>query len=403
MRSKWLSLALGAIVAAGLATGCGSSDDSGGGSRGGGSGGGETAEKGSIKVGGLFTLTPQAFGNDAVKMAKAVFDEQNAAGGVNGRKIEFLNGDDTANPTQAAQLARKFVGDGAVGMVGSVSFVDCGTNHGYYEKEGVASLSAIGADPFCFTTPNIAPVNIGPFTSITADLYYATKFLKAKSVCIFLAPTPGSKDSQIAAVERWTKITGQKPTVMDASLPLTESNFTPYLLRAKSAGCDSIFRNGSDTTGLSILKAAKNQGMQDVNFLFDASSYTAQLAKSASPLGMKVFLASEFEPYTETEGANADWIALSEKNKINQTAFTQGAYVSAKWMIEVLKSVKGEVTKESVLAALKAGTEYNNPMVGSPLKMGPGDAHAPNQAIKMVSIKDGTWNVENKEFFTLPE
>ena len=32
-----------------------------------------------------------------------------------------------------------------------------------------------------------------------------------------------------------------------------------------------------------------------------------------------------------------------------------------------------------------------------------GNAHAPNQAIKMVSIKNGNWEVENKEFFTLPQ
>lgn len=398
MYKKVLGLVLGALLTAGLATGCGSSSDNSGG--GGGGGGGS---KGSIKVGGLFTLTPQAFGNDAVKMARQVFDDQNAAGGIGGRKIEYLTGDDTANPTQAAQLARKFVGQGAVAMVGTVSFVDCGTNHGYYEKQGIASIVGIGADPFCFTTPNVVPVNIGPFTSVTADLYYATKFLNDKKICIFLAPTPGSKDAQDAAVDRWTKLTGQKPVVMDDSLPLTESNFTPYLLRAKNAGCDAIFRNGSDTTGLSILKAARNQGMQDVDFLFDASSYTAQLAKSASPLGMRVYLASEFEPYTETQGANADWIATAERGRINETAFTQGAYVSAKWLIEVMRSIKGDITRQSVLAAMKAGKPYNNPMVGSPLVMGDAKAHAPNQAIKMVSIKNGNWEVENKEFFTLPQ
>ena len=164
---------------------------------------------------------------------------------------------------------------------------------------------------------------------------------------------------------------------MDDSLPLTESNFTPYLLRAKNAGCDAIFRNGSDTTGLSILKAARNQGMQDVDFLFDASSYTAQLAKSASPLGMRVYLASEFEPYTETQGANADWIATAERGRINETAFTQGAYVSAKWLIEVLRSIKGDITRQTVLAAMKAGKPYNNPMVGSPLVMGGGQRARP--------------------------
>ena len=59
MYKKVLGLALGALLTAGLATGCGSSSDNLGG--GGGGGGGS---KGSIKIGGLFTLTPQAFGNE---------------------------------------------------------------------------------------------------------------------------------------------------------------------------------------------------------------------------------------------------------------------------------------------------------------------------------------------------
>ncbi|GAA2048604.1 ABC transporter substrate-binding protein [Catenulispora yoronensis] len=381
-------LALALTAAVGLA-GC-SSDSKGG------------SSSGAIKIGGLFTLTPQAFGNDAQKMVQAVFDRANAQGGVNGHKIEYTSGDDAASPTTAAALVRKYVGDGAVAMVGSVSFVDCGTNHAYYQQQKIMAISAIGADPFCYSSPNIAPVNIGPFTSVTADLYYATKYLNAKKVCIFMAPTPGTKDAQAAAVDRWTKATGVTPTVFDSNVPLTETNFTPYLLRAKDAGCDSIFRNGSDTTGLSILKAAANQGMQNVNFLFDASSYTAQLASSASSLNMKVYLASEFEPYTSTSDANADWRSLAQANKINETAFTQGAYVSAEWILQVLKDIKGPITRDTVTAALKAGTPYNIPMVGSPLVFGPADAHAPNQAIKMVTIKDGTWQTLNPDFFQLP-
>ncbi|WP_051580064.1 ABC transporter substrate-binding protein [Pseudonocardia acaciae] len=378
-----------ALVAALLLAACGS----------GGSGG----DTGPIRLGGLFTLSPQPFGNDAQKMIQTVFDEVNARGGINGRTIEYLSGDDTGSPTEAARLARDYVDKDVVAMVGSTSFVDCGTNHGYYQQQELLSVVAIGADPFCFTSPNITPVNIGPFTSITADLYYASKFLNDKKICIFLAATPGSKQAQLEAVKQWTAITGQQPALMDDSLPLTEANFTPYLLRAKDAGCDALFRNGADTVGLSVLKAAQNQGMQNVDFLFDASSYSAELAQASSPLGMKVYLASEFEPYTAQSSANAGWRAAAERGKVKQTAFTQGAYVAADWIIAVLKSIQGPITRESVTKALRAGTPYSIPMVGSPLVFGPGKSHAPNQAIKMVKVKDGSWETLNSDFFTLPK
>jgi branched-chain amino acid transport system substrate-binding protein len=364
-------------------------------------GNGSGGSSDTIKLGGLFTLSPQPFGNDAQKMVKAVFDEANAAGGINGKKIRYMSADDTANPTKAAQVAREFVGDGAVGMVGSVSFVDCGTNHSFYEQNDILSITGIGADPFCFTTPNIAPVNIGPFTSITADLYYASQVLKDRKICVFMAATPGTKQAQAAAVQRWTRLTGNRPVVFDAGLPLTVTDFTPYLLRAKSAGCDAVFRNGADVVGNSVLKIAKNQGMQGVDFLFDASSYTAQLARAASPLGMKVYLASEFEPFTANSPANADWRKLAQQRRINQTAFAQGAYVAAKWMIEVLKSIKGPVTRAAVTKALRAGGAFHQDMAGSPLVFGTAKAHAPNQAFKIVTIKNGTWQTETQDFITL--
>ncbi|MDQ2837649.1 MAG: ABC transporter substrate-binding protein [Actinomycetota bacterium] len=361
-----------------------------------------SAPTGSIKLGGIYTNTPFAFGADAQKIAQEVFNETNAAGGIQGRKIDFMSGDDGEQPTTAAQLARKYVGAGAVAMVGSASFIDCGTNAGYYKKQNIFSIEAIGADPFCFNSPNIAPVNLGPFSSITADLYYASKFLNSKKICLFQPATPGTSAAVAAAVQRWTTITGQKLLIDDHNLPQNQTDLSPELLRAKTAGCDAFFYGGGDAVAASILKNAKNQGMQDVNFLFVAVAYTTQLAKTAGGLGMNVYLASEFNPFTLTDDANAAWRQTATKAGANQTSFAQGGYVAASWLVSVLKSIKGPITRASVSAALAAGGTYQSPMVGSPLTFGTGNAHAPNQAVKMVSLKNGSWQVVNNQYFTLP-
>jgi branched-chain amino acid transport system substrate-binding protein len=365
-------------------------------------GGGQGGGSEPIKLGGIFTLTPQAFGNDTQKMVQTVFNQVNAAGGIGGRQIQYLSGDDAGNPSKAAELAREFAGqDGVVAMVGSASFVDCGTNNGYYQQQGVLSIQAIGADPYCFTTPSITPVNLGPYTSITADLYYASQFLHDTRICTFISATPGSHDSVVRAIQRWTTLTGQRLLIADISLPLTQTDFTPELLRAKSAGCDAVFYNGADVVALSILKVAHNQGMENVDFLFDAPAYTAQLAQSAAGLGVKAYLASEFEPFTANSSANAGWRAAAERGHVPETSFSQGGYVAAQWMLSVLRSIKGPITREAVTDALLGGTPFHTPMVGSPLVFGRAKAHAPNQAIKMVSLKNGTWEVVNQQFFHL--
>ena len=361
-----------------------------------------SAPSGSIKLGGIFTNTPFPFGADPQKIAKEVFNEVNAQGGIGGRKIDYMTGDDGEQPTTAAQLARKYVGAGAVAMVSSASFIDCGTNAGYYQKQNILSIEAIGADPFCFNSPNIAPVNLGPFSSITADLYYASKFLNDKKICLFQPATPGTSAAVAAAVDRWTKITGQKLFIDDHNLPQNQTDLSPELLRAKSAGCDAFFYGGGDAVAASILKNAKNQGMQDVDFLFVAVAYTTQLAKTSGGLGLKVYLASEFNPFTLTDDANAAWRQTAIKAGANQTSFAQGGYVAANWIVSILKSIKGPITRDSVTKALQTGGTYQSPMVGSPLTFGGAKAHAPNQAVKMVTLKDGAWQVVNDQYFSLP-
>jgi len=67
--------------------------------------------KGVIKVGGLFALTgPAAHIGIAQKNAcKLIFDEANAQGGINGKKIELIEVDTQMNPTKALLGAKKLV------------------------------------------------------------------------------------------------------------------------------------------------------------------------------------------------------------------------------------------------------------------------------------------------------
>jgi len=71
---------------------------------------------GTIKVGALFAVTgPAAFlGEPERNSAKMVVDEINAAGGVNGRKLELVVYDTAGDATKAVQLATKLIKDDKV-------------------------------------------------------------------------------------------------------------------------------------------------------------------------------------------------------------------------------------------------------------------------------------------------
>lgn len=73
-----------------------------------------------IKIGAAAQLTgPEAvFGADMLNGVKLAVEEWNAKGGVLGKKIELVPGDDQAEPRQAVAVANKFMADGVVGVVG---------------------------------------------------------------------------------------------------------------------------------------------------------------------------------------------------------------------------------------------------------------------------------------------
>ncbi len=387
MRQRQIWRLLAATTAAALlAAGCSS--------------GGGSGSKDPIKIGALDGLTGTFVTSEVAATAKQVFDDVNASGGINGRKIDYIVKDDAGNPQRTAQVARELVSDGVVAMAGSASFTDCAVNSGYYKQQKIDSIMGVGADPTCYTSPNIAPVNVGPYTLITEVLQYASEVLHDSKLCNFTIVLPGSKDAVQAAIDRWSKLTGKQLLINDMTVQQS-GDLTPYLLRAKQAGCDAVLFNPTEQLVIPWLKIGKTQGMTNTDFLVLASAYSDGVAKAADP-SMKVYAGSEFEPYTLDTPANQGWRDTVTKAHTTGDAFSQGGYVAAQIMVQVLKSIKGDITRDSVDKALKSMQPVSNPLIGSPYVFGPGDKHAPNQSAKMVKLDHNKWVAETPNFITLP-
>src|SRR4029434_11002175 len=73
-----------------------------------------------IKIGSAAAMTCQyaAFGEHLRRGATMAVEEINAAGGVNGQKLELLIGDDACDPKQATAVANKMVSDKAAFVAG---------------------------------------------------------------------------------------------------------------------------------------------------------------------------------------------------------------------------------------------------------------------------------------------
>ena len=73
-----------------------------------------------IKIGtaGPMTGSNAAFGEQLKRGAQMAVDDINAAGGVNGQKLQLIIGDDACDPKQATAVANKMVSDKVVFVAG---------------------------------------------------------------------------------------------------------------------------------------------------------------------------------------------------------------------------------------------------------------------------------------------
>ncbi len=361
-----------------------------------------TCENGPIQIGAVSTVTGIVDFSDAPRATQAVFQQLNDAGGINGCKIEFTIADDKGDPQVAAQAARDLIDNkGVVALAGGASLLDCAVNAATYDRNDVLAVQGVGVDPLCFNAPSVAPVNVGPYTLTTAVLDYATKDLGAKKLWTFFSIIGGTQEAYAAAVARWEKISGNTITFTDVTLPL-QGDLTPYVIKARDAGCDAVLTNQVEPGVVQWIKTADAQKITGINWLFLAPGYTEGVSKALADSKQPIYVGTEWEPYTEATEANADWAKTMETAGLAKTAFSQGGYMAAKVLIDTISGIEGEVTRETVTAALKEGKELTYPIAGNAYAFGDAKAHSPMQATKIMQLVDGKWTVKTKDWFVLP-
>jgi branched-chain amino acid transport system substrate-binding protein len=363
---------------------------------------GPTCPDGPIKLGAISTVTGPADFSEVPKAAKAVYDALNAKGGVNGCKIDYEIADDKADPQVAAQAARDLIDNKKiVAMSGGASLLECAVNAPTYRRSGVNSIDGLGVDPVCFNAPNVSPVNVGPYTLTTAVGLYATNTLHVKNFCAMFIILGGTQEAYKGALARWEKLTGQKMKLVDLTVPFT-GDYTPFVIKARDAGCDAVITNLIEPQVVAWIKTADAQKITGVKWLFLSPGYTVEVAKTLADSNQPIYVGTEWEPYTLESAANQDWIAAMKAGGRPLTAFSQGGYLAAEATLDVIKSIDGPVTRQSMNKALATMKPYSNPIAGSPYVFGVAARHAPMQATKVMKLEHGAWTVETPNWVVVP-
>ena len=102
-----------------------------------------------VKIGaaGPFTGDMAVFGADQLNGMKLAVEEWNAKGGVLGKKIVIVEGDDQRDPKQAVTIANKLVNEGVVGVVGHFNSNCSIPASDIYHRGGMPQISHGSTNP----------------------------------------------------------------------------------------------------------------------------------------------------------------------------------------------------------------------------------------------------------------
>jgi branched-chain amino acid transport system substrate-binding protein len=360
-----------------------------------------SASGSTIQVASIASLTGAASFAGWQLGAQVYFDWVNAHGGVNGHKINLTILDDAGSPTQDVQLARKEIDAGVVGFAGSISLSDCDVNGSYYDTTGTVVID-VGSDQACFGNPNIDPVNSGPQVDTELQMIYAAKVLHDTKVCLFTIAVPGEASQYTAALKVFTQVTGLQPTTLVENYPVT-GNPAPAVLKFKNAGCQAVALPVEAIQGVPLLKDAAADGIHNITWLSGLSLYDPSFLSAAGSAANGLYVGLEFAPFNIA--ASDQMVAAFKAANVPISQPEESSYTAAYVFTQILDTIKGPITRASVLAAYKAMKPVCVPTLGTPMTFGTtAGGHHPNEASFFTKVVNGAFvNVNASEsWFLVP-
>ncbi|KAB0671822.1 ABC transporter substrate-binding protein [Oryzomonas sagensis] len=218
-----------------------------------------------VKIGFLGALTGDVamFGAPTLAGMKMAAEEINAAGGVNGKKIEIVEADDRGDKQEGASVTQKLISrDNVVAIVGDPTTGITKVAAPIAQKAQVVLLSA-GA-----TGPGV--VEIGDYifrdtlldsVAIPALLDYYAKNLKFKKVAML---TSDNNDYSVGMSQLFrdsAKGAGIE-IVADEKIKDGDKDFSGQMTNIKAKKPDILFYSGYYTEGALLMKEARKQGIK---------------------------------------------------------------------------------------------------------------------------------------------
>jgi branched-chain amino acid transport system substrate-binding protein len=212
-----------------------------------------------IGAGGPLTGDAAMFGVDLMNGMKLAVEEWNAKGGVLGKKIVIVEGDDQRDPKQAVAAANKLVNDGVVGVVGHFNSNCSIPASEVYHKAGIPQISYGSTNPKLTDQgfDNVFRVcgRDDQQGKVSAD--YAVNVLKVRRIVVIHDKTTYGQ----GLADEFRKAVGARSELLlYEGIGIGEKDYSPVVTKIKALNPDLVFFGGLYVEGGLLVKQFKAVG-----------------------------------------------------------------------------------------------------------------------------------------------
>ena len=327
-------------------------------------------------------------------VTKAVFDEVNTQGGIFGRRLELqvIETADSASATRAKvepvlKDQQLFAMSGAM-IAGS-------------EKELVALFSQS-------ETPLIGPFSLYPQTGfpINRQVFYLLSGLEgqSRSLINFIAQKPEFKNPNIVviyqrsefnadAVEGIKAQSKKKGSSVPAVIDFANGGFNSaeVVKQARQAAGEIVFFLGNADDALAFMREAEK--LNWFPSILASGSIGSGILTAPEGFDRKIFLSFPMSPEDQKADGIRDFRTLAAKYNLTSTHLTAqiSAYVSAKMLVEAIRRIGKEVTRERLIQTLEGFHQYSTELT-------PAITYGPNRRIGATGAYVVTIDLKEKKF-----
>lgn len=300
------------------------------------------------------------FGEDIRDGALAYFSKVNAAGGVNGRKLELATLDDANDAKRAGENGRILIEErGVIALFGYASATLSLPALPFVEKSKVAFVGPFtGAEPMRKFRPQVYNIRASYADELEKIVeFYSTTGMK-KFAVIHYDDAVGKEN--LGAVEVALTRRGLKP-VSIGTLKRNQTDLGGTVSSVVKSAPDVVIATTLYRTTADFIKQAKKAG---TGAQFASTSFVgaSALATELGAEGTGVVVAQVVPPYSKSSiPVVREYQAAIEKQlgKKDYSFTSLEAYIGAKVLVEGIRRAGANLTRESLLKALNSIQDYD--------------------------------------------